>query len=792
MTCPCDTRLFPPTLSIPAGLDELPRQVAGFPEFREAMLALIPTKTALAGWRARGDEDFGVMLLEMWAYVCDVVSFYDKVIADESYVRTAKLRPSVRRLVSLLGYVPRPAVAATARLGLLADAKHGVTIPAGTAFRSGAFPGSAPQIFELDTDTTIYPNTNHFAVAPPRAATLSGTIASLLLEAGTSKLADGDHVAIELGSAAYARTVVKAGRVTDSDGRTFVRADLDTPITLPSPVALSSAAILKPTRTAQLRTKVKDSEGEPYYDLAWWYIAGSVFELDAKYTEIKYGQRILVSKSGADFKTTVVYLNVPVDYTVTPGASFTVDGKTVVTPDIKSTFSVLLGFPLVNGPGLSTWASNDAPNLTVHFGLINAGRITTSAATVLLDNDPIVLSPLKVGPAGPPPVSEFLLVDEEQTGVGFDAALDWTSGALTATAGTAWSPGLALPVTAYGNVGGATRGETVASETLGSGNGSAKNQAFELKKKPLTYVASPTADNESGVASTLNVWVDGARWTEVATFFGAAPDAQIYIVRQKDDGTAVVTFGDGVNGAALATGAGNVVASYRFGAGAATPPAGSITKIAKPATGLRGVINPLAASGGADAEKTEDIRKLAPKSALLLGRAVSIEDMEAAAAATPGVIAASAEWRWEGKRQRPVVKVYYIGATGLEPTIEQRLRSISDPSTPIDATPAQPLTPTLVIDVETDERYIAADVAAGVSALLLDPEHGILSNERIGVGKPVFRSVIFEAVLSVPGAVGVRSLHWNKGVFSAYGKAPGAGHYFDFESGNLIVTGSAT
>ena len=115
-----------------------------------------------------------------------------------------------------------------------------------------------------------------------------------------------------------------------------------------------------------------------------------------------------------------------------------------------------------------------------------------------------------------------------------------------------------------------------------------------------------------------------------------APDAQIYIVRQKDDGTAVVTFGDGVNGAALQTGAGNVVVSYRFGAGAAAPPAGSITKIAKPAAGLRGVINPLAASGGADAEKTEDIRALAPKSALLLGRAVSIEEMEAAAAATPG------------------------------------------------------------------------------------------------------------------------------------------------------------
>jgi len=38
----------------------------------------------------------------------------------------------------------------------------------------------------------------------------------------------------------------------------------------------------------------------------------------------------------------------------------------------------------------------------------------------------------------------------------------------------------------------------------------------------------------------------------------------------------------------------------------------------------------------------------------------------------------------------------------------------------------------------------------------------------------------------------VRSLQWNKGVFADYGKSPGAGKYFDFELGNLIVTGSAT
>ena len=139
MNCPCDQFVFPPSLVIPAGLPALPRQIASFPEFREAMLAAIKSEPALQQWRARTSDDFGVMLLEMWAYVCDSISFYDEVIADESYLRTASLRPSLRKLVALLGYVPRPAVAAGADLAILAAGRQRILLPTGTKFRSGLF-----------------------------------------------------------------------------------------------------------------------------------------------------------------------------------------------------------------------------------------------------------------------------------------------------------------------------------------------------------------------------------------------------------------------------------------------------------------------------------------------------------------------------------------------------------------------------------------------------------------------------------------------------------------------------
>ena len=96
------------------------------------------------------------------------------------------------------------------------------------------------------------------------------------------------------------------------------------------------------------------------------------------------------------------------------------------------------------------------------------------------------------------------------------------------------------------------------------------------------------------------------------------------------------SFGDGVNGARLPTGVNNVVATYRIGAGAASPPAGKLTVIAQSYPGLRSVLNPVAVGGGADPDPPDQIRRYAPRSVLTFGRAVSVFDYEALAAQAPG------------------------------------------------------------------------------------------------------------------------------------------------------------
>jgi hypothetical protein len=173
---------------------------------------------------------------------------------------------------------------------------------------------------------------------------------------------------------------------------------------------------------------------------------------------------------------------------------------------------------------------------------------------------------------------------------------------LTLDAGVPWTEPLAAPVALYGNVITASRGESVNGEWLGTGDASVPGQSFKLKKSPLTYLAAGP-----GLASTLRVYANGVQWTEAPSFFGIAGDARVYIVRENDDGESMVTFGDGVRGSRLATGSG-VIAYYRFGAGEAAPPAGSIKALAKPVPGLSSVRNPVAASGGEDAESSTRLR----------------------------------------------------------------------------------------------------------------------------------------------------------------------------------------
>src|SRR6185369_4828268 len=61
--------------------------------FRQALIDLIPAK--LPEWTDRSEADFGIVLIELFAYMADILSYYQDRVANEAFLNTEQERRSV-------------------------------------------------------------------------------------------------------------------------------------------------------------------------------------------------------------------------------------------------------------------------------------------------------------------------------------------------------------------------------------------------------------------------------------------------------------------------------------------------------------------------------------------------------------------------------------------------------------------------------------------------------------------------------------------------------------------------
>ena len=100
------------------GLSAIAYRVGTHAQFRETLHARLSGsgQPALTGLTTRDNDDFSIALLDAWATVGDVLTFYQERIANEAYLRTATERLSVLELARLINYELRPGVAASTYL----------------------------------------------------------------------------------------------------------------------------------------------------------------------------------------------------------------------------------------------------------------------------------------------------------------------------------------------------------------------------------------------------------------------------------------------------------------------------------------------------------------------------------------------------------------------------------------------------------------------------------------------------------------------------------------------------
>ena len=261
-TCGCCEGVMPITpLTIinRPGLSRLDYRVGTHGTFLATMLARLSSTDfpALAGLRVRAESDPSIALLDCWATIADVLTFYQEQIANEGYLRTATERFSILELAQLVGYTLRPGLGASAYLAYTLERNPAkvtaVTIPKGAQAMSVPGPGQQPQTFETSADLAAEEPFNTLAIRATRPPAITqqdvadATTAAPLqlhLEGATLSIKAGDRFVLVFddgdGGSAAAPAIVQTVTADAAAGTTTVSL-------VPDPIpASTSASVSRP------------------------------------------------------------------------------------------------------------------------------------------------------------------------------------------------------------------------------------------------------------------------------------------------------------------------------------------------------------------------------------------------------------------------------------------------------------------------------------------------------------------------------------------------------------------
>lgn len=746
-------------------------------QFKASLLAALTDKDlpALAGLRTRDDEDFTIALLDGFAAMADVLTFYSERIANESYLGTSIHRRSVLELARGIGYELKPGVAAETWAAFTVEEAQGAPgwadVKSGTKLQSIPGPGDDPQTYETVEDFTARKEWNLLRAKRFRPPVRFSK--KLWLKGSSVNVQIGDHVLIvgneRKGESGNERWDVR--RVIDIE-----KENPNDPLTAYTIVHLEYGlgSAIPPVSPSDDGAEVHIFRGKANlfgWNAADWNLIadevrahylphGTSAGADwPNYTILGVPGSVLPDNSG-DY---VIHLDSVQDSFVPgswvalqrPGTSSRTVGYTELyavrgmATDAKTGFGLSAKITKLSLRGEKLKEEfNTRLRETVVMGKSELLDDARTELTTLVEGTTITLDAVVEGLE---PGRLLIVSGTDSNGVSRaehvilkEAAGDQL--VLEEPLLYSYQP---ASVVIHANAARVTHGESVAVEILGSGNAGKEHQKFALKQKPLTYTQSA-----EGASSSLSVYVNGLQWQETPSLYGRGPKERVYVVRLDDDCTTRVTMGDGWFGARLPTGSENVSAYYRKGIGLdGLVNAGQLTQLLNRPLGIRSATNPAASSGAADPETMDEARANAPLQTLTLDRVVSLSDYADYSRAFPGVAKAHAVWVWTARGRGVLVHVagpdeaVFTAADALPGNLAAALLGHGDPLMPVTVRSGTITRFVLAGVVFADNDRIAADVKAALDAVLIA---AFCYDER-DFGQQVAPSEVMQLIHSVPG-----------------------------------------
>lgn len=607
--------------------------------------------------RALPYADDGLLaLLDAWAFVADVTTFYQDVLVNEQYVRTANEARSLLEIGGLVASRPRPGLAASTHLALTVAKGTSVELRRVSA-QSNPAPGETPQAFEASDHIVAHATLNLLRPRQTRRPMVEVERQTTLDLRGSAAPRVWDPLVLSWDGRRFLFQVVAVQELGDKAYRVSMTA--------------WGAAAASPPENASIRAHLLRTRtslfgaSAPYVPEYADATSGRV---------IGWQEPLLLQEDG---KLEVLWLDGVYE-------GIEIDAPIVI---VRGTAILLRSVKDVSVRGRSAYGlTQKSTRVELH------GAKSDSTADFARHREVVVYaraepfevleSPLETPVSG---VSIELETLAEGIHAGRQLVILDRTNPDSATVRTVQdfvhrhgrtSITLTEPLLGnylrsdtviYANVVHATHGQTQGlggTEVLGSGDGSRAEQSFLLPRSPLTHVLA----DDGSIEAALDVWVDDVRWTPTADGDQPRPGSKSYTTATDDQHRTSVVFGNGGLAARLPTGVENVRAQYRVGLGRVGNVArNQITLLTERPLGLEAVTNPLPAVGGADPDvESPELLRVASARAGIIDRIVSVRDYAAFARTFGGV---------EKAHARRTVK---NGLEGIELTLSMAGQEVTD------------------------------------------------------------------------------------------------------------------
>lgn len=215
-------------------LPEIRYRSGDWQSFRQTMLARLSSEQAgaLAALGTRSTKDATIGLIDAWATVGDIMTFYNELLLSEAMFRTAGETGSLHEMAQLIGYQPSPGVAASADIAFKMDETEGaprsVTLDTGIKVQSTPGPDEEAVTYETIEPIEARPAWNALRPQLHTNHALSSTTSQLWLPGSDAAVSAGDGVLYPAAGGPYFAIVTRVDRINgdraaDPDAKDFTR-----------------------------------------------------------------------------------------------------------------------------------------------------------------------------------------------------------------------------------------------------------------------------------------------------------------------------------------------------------------------------------------------------------------------------------------------------------------------------------------------------------------------------------------------------------------------------------------